>query len=408
MKHTTRLGWATALFTLVFAGTSLAVHRAHSAAREEVAVHLTELRAERESRSFEREALWGETEPGEAWPHYAEALAAVESLREHPIKTRVLVAVEPGVDDAERAAVLAAFPPEAFAALRRGAHARDGAIAIDWEAGFDRPFMSLVDVRALLNGALLEVLVAGPPAEQMEAVRRLLDALQLTGDLMESPTLISEMVGVGTVALRDLDGEMQRGLADRLAEPAKRELLAGLRRLEARISPESHAMLGELELLGHSFTRGWTPELSRDASGVERVMGYLDGEVVFDLHVAEHMRRVREAAPRVTAAYGLPYDEGHGRIEAIADEFAASGNPLSVKVVLGAPSAFISRVEGRARLSFLRAALEAHLGEDGAPPFDPFGAGVTIDEDEDGRVRVSTPMPARRSGPGARVLEVVL
>lgn len=408
MMHRTRLAWATALFTLAFAGTSLAVHRANSAAREEIAVHLEELRAEREALSFEREALWGETVPGEAWPHYAEALAAMAPLREHPIKTRIIVALEPGVDAEERAAVLAEVPDEAFAALRRGAHARDGEVVIDWERGFEAPLVKLVDSRALLHATGLRVLLAETPEGQLDAVRSLLDALQFGRDLAESPTLIFEMVGCCVLSTESLGSEFDRGLAERLSAPAKRELLAGLRQLESTLTVESRAFPGQLELLAHSVANGWALESPANATGLERIRDYVDGEVVFDVHVADHIRRMREVAPELAAAYRLPPLEIMDRVASIRADVEASGNPLSRQVTVPLPSVVHSRIRARARLSLLRRALEVHLGEEGAPALDAFGLGVTVEEADDGSVRVSTSLPQPHSGPNSTVLEVVL
>lgn len=407
MKHTTRLAWATALFTLAFAGTSLAVHRANSAARDEIAVHLAELRAEREALSFEREALWGETVPGEAWPHYAEALEAMAPFQGNPLRTRIAVALDPGVDAEERAAVLAAVPKEAFTALRRGAHARDGEVVLDWERGFEAPLVKLVDSRALQHATGLRVLLADTPEAQIDAVRSLLDALQFGRDLVESQSLISEMIGCCLLSGESLGAEFDVGLADRLSAPAKRELLAGLRALEASVTVESRAFAGELELLAHAVANGWAMESPANASGLERIRDYVDGEVVFDVHVADHIRRMRELTPELAAAHRLPPLEIMDRVAEIRAEVEASGNPLSRQVTVPFPSVVHSRLRARARLSFLRCALEVHLGEEGAPPLDAFGLGVTVGV-EDGRVRVSTPLPQPYTGSHHRVLEVVL
>jgi len=409
MKHTTRLGWATALFTLAFAGTSLAVHRANSAAREEIAVHLAELRAEREAVSHDREALWGETTEGKAWPHYAEALEAMEPFRHNMLKTRILVALEPGVDDGSRAAVLAEVPDAAFDALRRGAHARDGEVEVQWRNELQGPVAAwrLLDARALQNAAALRLLLATSVEEEVDAVRSILDSQQLGHDFAESGLMIDEMMGIVLARGDMLAPLFERGLADQLSEAAKREWLAGLRRLEAQLAVPSHAMRGELEMLAGALTEGWTPEWSADASTLERLADYVRGDVVLDVHVADHLERMRATLPEIVACHSLEPAQVLDRMGEITAEIESWGNPVSPLVTPSLRSITYSRMRCRGQLSFLRHALEVHLGEEGEPPLDPFGLGVDV-EVEDARVRIRTPLPAAERSRGNTTLELVL
>ncbi|MEL6907315.1 MAG: hypothetical protein AAFP22_18045, partial [Planctomycetota bacterium] len=121
--------------------------------------------------------------------------------------------------------------------------------------------------------------------------------------------------------------------------------------------------------------------------------------------VAEHLELVSAAIPGIENAYALPGEDAQVRLEAIRGSLDAAKNRIT-EAMSGAPrSAMFSRMSGRARLSFLRRALELHLGVAGEDPLDVYGTGVSV-ERSGGTVRIETSIPGETGSGG--VLELTL
>ena len=362
-----------------------------ASARARIVALAEQLEEWREAADFDREAAWGDTVEGAAWPHYERALEAVEaepdSLRDRIAEAAAFTGEQDAAARAERSELLERCQ-EVLSEVHAGAHARDARIGDPGE-GFGADAAKLVSTRALSDLAILFLCDAEGPEAQLDAVRAALDIQQFGRDLASSPLLINEMIGLVIIVPYGLDERLRGGLAKELDTAAKREWLAGLERLEGSLAPESVAVRGELELCASGILTGLEP----DSGSVMDLLQWPIEDVASVARLHHHAAAFIEAfhglVPTIEAHYRTPGREGYDALTSIGDELVEGGNPIAeLCAPLFAP-ALLSRHTGRTRLSFLRHALALHLGVEAAPPLDLFGSGVEVEE-VDGRVRVST------------------
>jgi len=203
--------------------------------------HWDELHGALNAMSFEREAPWGEPRAGLAWSHYAAAFARLEghgSEFVHPL-ARVTDAEATG-DVAERRALLERFG-DVLPMVRRGARSGDARPLLRWQDGLRMRIPKEVDVRACAQLALVKLLEARTSAQELDAVRSILDAQQLARDLAATPLFHCECVGLMYVAPEMHAAHLEAGLLDRLHADTRRAWLAGIRAIEvglAEVGPE--------------------------------------------------------------------------------------------------------------------------------------------------------------------------
>ena len=201
-----------------------------ASARARIVALAERLQEWREAADFDREAAFGDTVEGAAWPHYERALEAVEaepdSLRDRIAEAAAFTGEQDAAARAERSELLARCQ-EVLREVHAGAHARDARIGDPGE-GFGADAAKLVSTRALSDLAILFLCDAEGPEAQLDAVRAALDIQQFGRDLASSPLLINEMIGLVIIVPYGLDEWLRGGLAKELDTAAKREWLAGL------------------------------------------------------------------------------------------------------------------------------------------------------------------------------------
>ncbi|MEL6715708.1 MAG: hypothetical protein AAFP86_18145, partial [Planctomycetota bacterium] len=214
-----------------------------------------------------------------------------------------------------------------------------------------------------------------------------------------------EAIGLDALVVPALGSHLAGGLAHRLSREAKEEWLAGLRVLESAVDPASIALSGELEAFAQTFftDRGALRDEGR---------GPIDSRLVrwrealfLRAEVAEHLDLVSAAIPGIEGAYALPGKDARVRLDAIRGSLDAAENRITEAMSRTPRNAMLSRMYHRARLSFLRRALELHLGVAGAEPLDVYGTGVAVKR-SGGTVRIETSIPGETGAGG--VLEVTL
>lgn len=392
-----RIAFAVGLLTFTVASSAYLSISAHFA-RQRTEGHLEELQRWRTDLETTRDAAWGDAVDGAASPHYEAAWNAVESPQSEWRAAIAELSTALGTDDGADVETLARVTrehAEALRHLRLGAHAKDGRIDLDFSAGAAIELPYLRDTRYLSDLTVAKLLVANTPAQQVDAVRSILDAQQLGRDLASSPLLITEMIGLAVVVPSSIEEHLAEGLLTRLDDRAVREWLRGVERIEASLATKSLAFRGELELCATACLYGPAPVWSTGGAWFENLIERGVNGLQFDQHVARHCESTLALMPELEAAYELPFQEGYDRLMEISRAGDRSGNPVTRLHTGFYPTCLNSRAWNRARLSFLRHGLALHLGEAAPAPLDAFGLGVTVERDGD-RVTISTPTPDDR------------
>lgn len=375
---------------------------------DQMAVHLDQLGAERRARDTEREAAYGDTVDGPAWPHFEFALNEMKRVWDTmPIHNFDAVEAKTPEERAERDALLAELEP-AFEALHRGAHARDASTGVDLSDGSLEDAGALPMAWYLSNFAVAKAQSQIERGEDLAGVDTLLDTMQLGRDLVTASSLVEEMMGLALLANEYLLQWLAGGGADQMSDEAKERWLDGMDRIHASIPAQSPAMAGELERFLRGLRRTVKPEASQvswmsnqDWHGPSRGPG-LAYQFSWRAAAADLMDRAPDLVRRGEAAYGLSGVATMEALESLQAEMEADDNPLighfgRYLVITGR-----SRIYCMARFDFLRHALAVHLGLDVELPGDPWGRGVRVEVDGD-RVRVWTP-----SGEGDGALDVTV
>ena len=383
------------------------IQRARSLAERETAilVRVDALQERLEGRESLRDAAWGDGTDSLAWEHYEQAIAALESKVEDASVGDVFMRALHADDDASRTARNALLTEHSTVLqhLRRGAQARDTRREIDWTRGFDQPSERLLNLRWVTFLAVAEARRSSEVGDDLEAVRTLLDTTQLGRDLAQSPILIEGMIGYALLVPEGVTDWLGSGGASDLSDDAKREFLAGLRRIEATLAPELTGLLGE-DLLAarmlHSIAEGdgWEDLGISRPYGIGSLLNAWDP----DREWVSHLEQRFDAMERLEAAQARGDAELLLAAEAREAEVANSDSEFTRMLGAYTSSAVRSRLRARLHLAMLRHALAIDLGDATDPlPTSPFGAAVDVDT-TGGSVRISTQIDAHDS------LEIVL
>jgi hypothetical protein len=341
---------------------------------ERVVASAEAARVELDRRDDDRVALWGETTSGNAFEAYAEAVEALGECTvggEHGVYFELsrVTQWDGSAESRDRLALLVAQPAvqAALDALERGAHARDARWTIARDATTnDLP--SLAKLNALSRVAWADAVVRASAGEDVAAARRLLDVVQLGGDLFEAPTAIMQAIGMSL--LNWTGGDLGPFPSDfQLLGPEGRVLFAaGLDGVAARLDLDGDMARGELVLLVNAVEQ-------QRASG-ESVSDLLDGHAA-RCKLIEVAGRYDQFAARFDGALALG-------VPAALEEAAAFERAMHAtrSVMSGRPPLtrdwHAERVRTIARIDGLRALLAV---EQGSPPprtTDPLGEAFDI------------------------------
>jgi len=246
--------WLIGLATLVLLGGAAVTQRAGTA-RADMWSAGRKLEALVDGVDRTRAVLYGEQVEGAAFEEYEAALldlspdvmddwvAYRQAFEERDAETRAL-----GV-------ALVEANRGSLRALRRGAHAADAKGSVEWERGLSAHIPSLMDCRNLANLAWVAAELKLEAGDSAAAVNVLLDSAQFGGDLVQSPSLIGELVGNAVLSATLQNALVDQGLLWRLPKPELVRLAAALRQLEARLAVRGLAREAELAQFARSVAK---------------------------------------------------------------------------------------------------------------------------------------------------------
>ncbi|MEM9379261.1 MAG: hypothetical protein AAGB93_04860 [Planctomycetota bacterium] len=218
---------------------------------------LDAVQRELEAQVTDREALWGETQSGLAFFHYAAAVQQAELLDERggaDWRQGLSDALSGGEDAPEAAADLASDKGvrRCLAALHLGAHSSDAALEIEWRQldATVPSFQAALDVERIAFADALARLHAG---DDVGAVEVLLDAAQLGADLAQVPLAACDLVGCAILGAGRVQQLLEVRGFDDLAPEAQTLLVRGLLRLDERVTIAGASADGEFVLLARTI-----------------------------------------------------------------------------------------------------------------------------------------------------------
>lgn len=397
--HLTRRSWII-LATGLAAVAALAVHvsrSTHQRAMERLEGQARAYLAALDEVDFDREAAWGETVEGAAFPHVQAAVKVARSLdASHWSELqRIARAIEAGT--APEAADLAAIEEparEALAHLRAAASARDARIDPMSAGGYAVVTSDTGAFEVLGTLALAKLLAADSVEEQIDGVRTILDLQQVSRDVLVSPEGAMEMVALKFASGLWLQECLAFGILGRLDDRAIAEWLAGLRHIEGSI-PEAPTL---------------QPTIMYSLAGkpVEADASPLRTRIIEEAGVDPHWAGETEAAlARIRPAFQSAFQRARadtlmaemarleGQLDLDEEAYHAGMRP---RLDVLASSWTIAR----GRLALLRHGLELHLGEANPAGVDPFGTGVTVKR-QHRRIELSSEVT-----PGGQTIKVIM
>jgi hypothetical protein len=311
-------------------------------------------RAAYEARTWQRTPLAGDAEPGNAFAHYAAAAAAGQASEVSPKDGSLAAALRASHDD-PRVDLSAWSEPLEW--LRRGARADTAKPTADVDKGFAANVQNLLHLRNLANAACATgrgEIFAGRAAEGID---HHLDALTLGIDLLRSPLLIDQMIGlaVTTIAVRE-------GLADdvlaHLPKAELQRLATALARADAQMpatmSPRHEALFAAYHL------RNVAGNLA-DALELSTWQAWRHGFSTRAM-VAEGWLRLHEHAKTMDHAADAPWPTRSAMYEAAGEEARRSGNAFLAIVWPSFSSCEFNLRYAIAELRLLRLCVAERLG----------------------------------------------
>lgn len=339
-----------------------------------------------------REALWGETVEGQAWPLYRECLALVDESDKH--SQRITATLDPDSDPADRRALVAEAAP-LFELLEQASHSRDVTSDIDWEQGSSAEIIKLRVTRHVCLLAVARALVLMEDGEDVQAVRAILDVQQMARDLAAGSILIEEMIGCALLVPPGLDDCLAAGQFAGLSEAARIEWLDGLRRLRANLPRGSRSLRGEVQMFAQTVSTGL-----EEAGTFERVMPNMPAGWRFKYSwaaiAADYLRDADGIIDDIESCYQLQGQGAFARMNEVCADFTERCNPIALCVFPKMESALRARFYNLAKLSFLEHGLALEHGQTPEVPEDFFGRGVQVVRGAAG-LRIWTEMPKGRS-----------
>lgn len=354
---------------LVLGSGALVNRRRDAAAMTEALACAAQLEQELGNREHEREPVGGNGLPGKAWDEYQRAQDLAQSLPPKVIRefaVRTMAAAQASAEErAEEAARLMDQLSRPIEAMRKGARLLDVThpVACTQQAVQNGPRLSTFNyLTDTLTVGGLAAIEAGDPAEGSEMI---LDAMQSAQDLLHSPLVITQLIGMSQLVPRSLEafGEHQ-GLA-RLQPAALKALDLGVAKL-IDSAPKTPELRGEIVL----FIRA-----------IQSVGGNIPSETFAG--IAETAELVGGCAPADLWAFALDLRERAGQVP---QDSAAS------KMQSVFHSAIVSHRYNLVRLQMLHYAIREARGLDPEPFADPFGMPLKITaEGEHYALEVSQP-----------------
>ncbi|MDF1800919.1 MAG: hypothetical protein P1V81_17250 [Planctomycetota bacterium] len=207
-----------------------------------------------------RPVLVGEPVSGQAYEAYEQAFEALGDSPDADFQLfrRLREQGAPEVP-AVRVAVVETYG-QALVHLAEGARRTDGGQPVDWSEGASVAVPSLNLARHLADLAIADaerLLAEGDPEA---ATDRVLQALQLAGDLMRGPTWVAHAVGQAILTTAGKEPLLDRGLIDRLPPECLARLDEGLAQLDAGLPGFDIASAAEIALtvraIEQAFERG--------------------------------------------------------------------------------------------------------------------------------------------------------
>lgn len=349
------------------------------------------VQAEFEARDPARPVLWGAATEGNAWPEYWWAFERLPGMPHSGYVAclgRIAGASLAGVTFAEpeqagpSASEVLAGHAEAFAALRAGAHMAEARREIHWTAGFDQRVVEVVRSRQLAEACVLAAFAAVRDDDGGEAVRLLLDALQLGRDLAQSPLRFEQVLGYSVLWRAGNSALASSNLLRKLDAGALESLAVGLARLDGAMPLDSRWIASEAVLFAH---HPWA------AAGVDSfaVLADLDWRVAWEhggstqLALAEHGVAQLDLAARVRVHCLRGDSVDLPALQRLLPERGGSPNPLTGQVNPDLRH-LQYRLDSIARLRLLRMAVQHASGVAVEPLPDPSGGHLQWGVDPDG------------------------
>jgi hypothetical protein len=316
-----------------------------------------------DARDFRRAALHGSVVPGSAFERYTAALAYARELQADHDR---LVALwhRPETLAAGEAERLRARWAPAVAAMREGAHREDARRPVRFDAGVGgQAIADLLGARWIVNTTVLDArehLAAGAPQAAVEAT---LDAATFGADLVGSPIMVEQIIGIAMVAIATGETWTDARLAELDAE-ALTVLANGLRGLDAWLAP-GLCLQGEVLLFAHSL----------DVPARKRWHAW---RYAFSTRwmTADAVLEVAAALDRSGAISAARWPQRQALVERLNAELAASPNTIVRSGFSHLLTAEQNLRHALASLRMLRIAVDLRRGL-GAPLLDdPLGGGA--------------------------------
>ena len=277
-----------------------------------------------------------------------------------------------------------------LAALKRGAHFLDAKRPIDWEAGFDQVIPKLMGCRNLAHLAHLPAEEASATGDPHSALNYLLDGMQFGADLVQSSSVIGEMIGVAILEALTRDALIDRGLYLKLPAEELERLLVSLSRLEARIQRRGLAFEAEMALFALTVPQAEDPDLLFNP---DFARGSLRHGFSSTLRAASLLEREARLQEELEGIQTWPWDVVQARIKGIPAREGKFGPTLSG---MQRESTEACLRFATMHLNLTSAAIRTHLGHSATPHVDPFGDALLLSA-------TSEELEIRSVGPGSAI-----
>ena len=335
-----------------------------------------QVRKDYDSRSFERDALVGEAQPGKAWDAYRVALDAAAAVRaEHGEAANLAPARIAKLTNEQRRQALVPFEP-ALAALREGVRRRDARFPLRWDDPIEGQLDNLLVARDLVNAAVVRADLMLVDGRDADAVDLLLDGAVFGADFMRSPLLIQQMIGLALVVISTEEAWDEARIAQLDAVEMVR-LRDGLVELDQRV--ESCLSEGSLDT-ALMVQRLQQPVHHQAFVGELGVFGSWRYGFSFDLMAAECIAELRAAEDDLRRQTTLDWPARQVLANQLHERMVATGNPMLRVSAMNLAAIETSLRTGLARLRLLRAELMWRCSGEVSTLPDPTGSADLVAE----------------------------
>ena len=344
-----------------------------------------ELQRSIESADTTREVLHGTPIQALAFDEYSAALARVDESTFRDLNSyRVARHQQDEASETLRDALLDQHR-ETLRLLEEGARSTDAHYSIDEGDGSNS---DLLDFKACRSIAELTVAAAdrhlceGHPES---AVNVLLDGMQFSRDLHESPLLINDVIGIALLAITSKEALIDNGLLERFPAPQLERLAAGMAKVDASIAPVGHAMDGDLVRLASNLTNVNGDQEDIALESCSFFFGdYLPRGFSERATLSKYVTQLKRDRDLMHTMHADSWSERRAALEDIAK---ATSNPIFADSATRWLSAEASRRAGMAVFRLARIATEYRATGTTLPLADPFGGEFDLHE-QDGTLHV--------------------